>query len=164
MNSRRFIFTFLFAAGVSACHHPKASEGNAKTVSPDEKITISIFPSWGGSAEAILEHKNGKDNLYSTYHEKINGVDTTLTQVTRIDPSTADSVFALAEKVKWNDDAHRGTGDARTGLKFDMTWKKGRTEKSVSWENLKNATELPADIFSVLQILNRLSPGDFKLY
>src|ERR1041385_1474688 len=107
MNSRLFIFAFLFAAVVSACHHPKASEGNAKTVSPDEKITIAMFPSWGGSAEAILECKNGKNNLYSAYHEKINGVDTTLTLVTTIDPSTADSVFALAEKVKWNDDANR---------------------------------------------------------
>jgi hypothetical protein len=163
MKFRFFIAVLFFAETIPGCKPNKASS-KEKTVIPNQTITIDLLPSWGGSAEAILERKNGKDNLYSAYHEKINGVDTTLTQITTVSAATADSAFALAEKVKWNDDANRGTGDARSGLKFFMSWKKGRAEKSVSWENLKNANELPADIFPVLRILNRLSPGDFKLY
>lgn len=155
-----FFCLFLFIA----CKTHKTTQGGPGTIPPAQTLTISIFPSWGGSAEAILERKNGKDNLYSTYHEKISGRDTVLTQVTPLDTATADSVFTLAEKVHWNDDANRGTGDARTGLKFFMSWKKGRAEKSVSWENLKTIRELPPDILPVLIILNRVSPGELKLF
>jgi hypothetical protein len=127
-------------------------------------LTIDFYPSWGGSAEAVLERKNGKDNLYSTYHQKVNGVDTVLTTKNSVSASTADSVFSLAGKVKWNADANRGTAETRVGLKFNMSLKTGWVTKSVSWENLQNASELPEDILSVIKIVNRISPDDFKIY
>lgn len=161
----RFIAIFLFALIVCSCkHHKAASEAGTGKIPPNQTLTIGIFPGWGGSAEAILERKNGKDNLYSTYHEKINGRDTVLTQTTFVNASTADSVFALLEAVQWNADANHGTGDQRTGLNFFMTWKKKRAEKSISWEELKNVSELPADIILVIQMVNRISPPDFKIY
>ena len=112
----------------------------------------------------MLERKKGKDNLYSTYYQKLNGVDTVLSTVTAVPSSTADSIYALAEKVRWNADANHGTAETRVGLKFYMMHKKGRTEKSVSWENLKNADELPGDILPVIKIVNRVAPDDFKIY
>ena len=76
----------------------------------------------------------------------------------------AERGLQLAEKVKWNADANHGTAEPRVGLKFNMSLKKGRNIKSVSWENLKGAIELPEDILSVIKIVNRISPDDFKIY
>lgn len=112
----------------------------------------------------MLERKKGANNLYSTYHLKVNGVDTVLTTTTFVNAATADSIYALAESVIWNADANHGTAETRVGLKFNMSFKKGRFAKSVSWENLKNASELPPDIQPVIQIVNRISPVDFKVY
>jgi hypothetical protein len=133
-------------------------------VPADQTLTINFYPFWGGSSGTTLERKKGKDNLYSTYYQKVNGVDTVLTTTTSIASSTADSIYALADKVSWNADANHGSAEARVGLKFYMMQKKGRVEKSVSWENLKNADELPADILSVVKIVNRIAPDDFKIY
>ncbi|MEO5642283.1 MAG: hypothetical protein ABIS12_03090, partial [Bacteroidia bacterium] len=130
----------------------------------DRVLTIGFYPFWGGSAEAVLERKKGANNLYSTYHQKMNGVDTVLTAITIINAATADSIYALSENVNWNADANHGTAETRVGLKFNMSYKKGRIPRSVSWENLKSAAELPLDIQSVIQIVNRISPADFRIY
>ncbi|MDQ3109057.1 MAG: hypothetical protein M3R17_04105 [Bacteroidota bacterium] len=129
-----------------------------------QTLTIAFYPPWGGSAEAIVERKEGKTNLYSTYHQKIDGIDTVLTAVNLVNKLTADSIYAYADSVKWNDDANRGTAVTRVGLKFNMSLKKGRNQKSVAWENLKNASELPTDILKLTGIVNRIAPPDFKIY
>lgn len=163
MKIRPAAFLFAITILVSSCISKKKLS-RANPVPPDQTLLISFYPFWGGSSETRLERKKGKNNLYSTYYQKVNGVDTVLSTVTAIPSSTADSVYALVEKVKWNADANYGTSEARTGLKFYMSLKKGRVEKSVSWEKLKNANELPADIFPVIQIVNRIAPEDFKIY
>jgi hypothetical protein len=163
MKIRTAIFLFISVTLFSSCISRKKLS-RANPVPPDQMLTISFYPFWGGSSETRLERKKGKSSLYSTYYQKVNGVDTILSTVTTVAPSTADSIYTLAEQVKWNADANYGTAEARTGLKFYMLLKKGRVEKSVSWEKLKNANELPADIFPVIQIVNRIAPDDFKIY
>lgn len=139
-------------------------QGGPGTISPEKTLSINFYPPWGGSAEAILERKKGVDNLFSTYHQKVNGVDTMLTNQQGINTITADSIYALAEMVLWNDDANYGTAVPRVGLKFNMSFRKGRNEKSVSWENLLNVNELPIDIRNVIQAVNNISPAEFKLF
>jgi hypothetical protein len=160
----KFVFILLAAGSLFFSCLTKKKPTNVATPIPDQTLTVDFYTSWGGSAEAILERKNGKDNLYSTYHEKVQGVDTVLTTINFISASTADSIYSFAEKVNWNADANHGTAETRVGLKFYMSLKKGRNEKSVSWENLKSANELPDDIRSVIKIVNRISPDDFKIY
>ncbi len=165
MKIRYLSIPFLACVLFISCRmQQKKKQGDSGTMPPKETLTIDFFPSWGGSSEALLERKNGKDNLYSTYHEKVNGNDTIISRITFVNASSADSIYSLAEKVIWNADANHGTAEGRVGLKFNMELKKGRTTKSVGWENLQNANELPADIISVIQIVNRLAPEDFKLY
>ena len=153
-----FIIILLFHSCITKGKHTR---GNPPA---DRILTINFYPFWGGSSEALLERKKGVSNLYSTYHLKVNGVDTVLTKSTFINESTADSIYELAENVLWNADANHGTAETRVGLRFNMSFKKGRFTKSVSWENLKNANELPPDILSVIKIVNRICPDDFKIY
>lgn len=159
----------VFALLIFSCISCKSKQenkqgGTSGTIPPAKTLSIDFYPHWGGSSEAILERKKGTDNLYSTYHQKVNGRDTVLTNQISIPTATADSIYALAEKVNWNSDANHGTAETRVGLKFNMSFQKGRINKSVSWENLINANELPPDILSVIQAVNKISPADFKLY
>jgi hypothetical protein len=163
MKTSSAVLLFVAVALTFSCISRK-KPSHANPVPPDQTLTINFYPFWGGSSGTTLERKKGKDNLHSTYYQKVNGVDTVLTTTTSVTSATADSIYALAEKVRWNADANYGTAEARTGLKFYMMLKKGRVERSVSWEKLKNADELPADILSVIKIVNRIAPGDFKIY
>ncbi|CAN5279912.1 hypothetical protein BH09BAC5_BH09BAC5_08760 [soil metagenome] len=165
MKNSLFVIILIFSAVLHSCKSKENAEtkkGNSKKQSIT--LTIDFYPSWGGSAEAILERKNGKDNLYSTYNEKVKGVDTVLTMITFVPAITADSIYKLAELVNWNDDANHGTADPRVGLKFNMSIKKGRNLRAVGWESLVNANELPEDIIPVIRMVNRISPDDFKIY
>jgi hypothetical protein len=148
-----------------SCKPNKESFRNtAPAIPPAKTLTVQFYPFWGGSAEAILERKNGSDKLYSTYHEKIHGVDTVVTNSITIEKTMADSAFALSEKVKWNDDANYGTASGHEGLKVIVTFHKGRSEQAVMWDKLKSAGELPLDLFNLVQLINQISPEDFKLF
>jgi hypothetical protein len=129
-----------------------------------QTLTIDFYPPWGGSAEAIVERKEGKTLLYSTYHQKIDGKDSVTTAVNPVNKLTADSIYAYADSVKWSDDANHGTAETRVGLKFYMSLKKGRNQKSTSWENLQNAGELPPDILKLVKLVNRISPPELKIF
>lgn len=155
------LLILLLSISIGSCKKRAAMKANPPA---DRILTVEFYPFWGGSSETILERKKGQSNLYSTYHQKVNGVDTILTARTFVEQATADSIYELADKVIWTTDANRGTAEARVGLKFNMSFKKGRFIKSLSWENLKNASELPPDIISVIQIVNRIAPSDFKIY
>lgn len=154
----------LISLALAACTKKNTTQGGSGTIPPEKTLTIIFYPSWGGSSEAILERKNGKDNLFSTYHQKVDGRDTILTNLVNVSKESADSIYAMAELVLWNDDANYGTAVARVGWKFDMSFQKGRNIKSIHWENLVNANELPEAVRKVIQPVNALTPSDFKLY
>jgi hypothetical protein len=152
----------LFLALATACKTKKTEvKENRKNI---QTLTIGFYPPWGGSAEAIVERKEGKTMLYSTYHQKIEGKDSVTSAANPVDKLTADSIYAYADSVKWNDDANHGTAETRVGLKFFMSLKKGRAQKNITWENLKNAGELPPDILKLIMLVNRISPPELKIF
>lgn len=160
----RTVLFISFTLVLACCTKKNTTQGGSGTIPPEKTLIITFYPSWGGSSEAILERKKGTDKLFSTYHQKVEGRDTILTNTEIISKTAADSIYALAEQVVWNDDANYGTAVPRVGLKYDMSFQKGRNRKSIHWENLINASELPQDLQRVNRAVNALAPVDFKLY
>jgi hypothetical protein len=161
---KNFLFAFIISVLVISCQSKQKSTKSKTQILPDRTLTVQFYPYWGGSAEGVLERKNGKTSLYSSYHEKIRGVDTIVTSNTAIEKIMGDSVFAVAEKVKWNADANYGTASGHEGLKVFISLKKGKNEQTVEWGKLKSVNDLPPDLFNLVQLVNEISPADFKLF
>lgn len=142
----------------------KAARQAAKELLQDQTLTINILPFWGGSANAMLERKNGKDVLINSWIYKQKGADTTVTAIQNIEKNVADSIFFYAGKIKWNDDVNYGTAEATADTKVMVALKKGHFTKTVSWDRLKGVFELPYDILQVVKMVNDVSPAELKLY
>jgi hypothetical protein len=165
---RFLVFLLLLTASATSFYScsgkKKAAKQQAKELLQDQTLTINIFPFWGGSANAVLERKNGKDVLINFWVYKEKNADTTVTSSQTIEKNVADSIFFYAEKIKWNDDVNYGTSEATADTKTIVALKKGHFTKTVMWDRLKSVAELPADILLVVKMVNDISPAEVKLY
>ncbi|HLG03842.1 MAG TPA: hypothetical protein VI731_09625 [Bacteroidia bacterium] len=146
----------LFAHG---CREKKVVAANDPLAS-DRNLKVSLHPFWGGGASCELERKNGRDKI--TYSYLTN--DSAWSGAGTIARATADSIFTWAETVNWNAAGNFGTADAKTQLTVEALYKKGRIEKSVYWERLKNVKEIYGDLLKILQVMNRIAPEECKLF
>lgn len=155
------IIVVLFAG---AClTHKKTTKTNDPYAS-DRTVTLQFHPSWGGMAACELERKNGNDQLTYTYIVRKPMGDSTYSTSAPVTKAQADSVFKQAENMEWVSDIFFGSAKDPVGLSVYGAYKRGPLKRNITCQRLKDATELPADVGKLAQLLNDLAPEDFKLY
>lgn len=160
---RLYTLLFCFCLFIS-CLHKKEQIKNKTELSSDRTVTVTLNRFWGGMPTAELERKKEKDLLTCSYQVRNGQQDSTVYSSKPIEKSTADSIFAAADKINFNPDNVYGSSDDKTGMKAIISLKKKKIPQSVTFLRLKDISELPPDVQNLVILMNRIAPGDFKLY
>jgi hypothetical protein len=158
-KSFSLLFAVLLTAAFSCLPGKKPTKGK-RSLASDRTLTVTLNRFWGGFPTCELVRKNGQDQLTSSYKVR----DSLVMTSQPVEKIVADSIFFFAEKINFENVNVYGTADARTGMKAFVTLKKGPSSRSIAFEKLKEAYELPADVLEVARRLNDISPEGFKLY
>lgn len=147
-----------------SCTGGKKNKSSKGPLDSNRTVTVTLNQFWGGMPTCELERKDGKDNLLASYIVKAGTKDSTVYASKAIEKTTADSIFAAADRVNFNLDNVYGTGDDKTGMTAIISLKKKKIPQSVSFFRMKNVSDLPADIQQLVRLMNEIAPDDFKLF
>lgn len=162
MKKNAFLLILLLAG--YSCTGGKKNKLSKGPLASDRTVTVTLNPFWGGMPTCELERKNGKDKLLASYIVKNGQNDSLVYSAKEIDKTSADSIFAAADKVNFYPDNIYGNGDDKTGMKAIVSLKKKKIPQSVTFLRMKNVADLPADVQKLVLLMNRIAPDGFKLY